>query len=314
MSTDFVPIRLKTLEPEIPLGFTVYIKLPSRYIKYIQSGDEFDTARYKRLKKQKVRKLYIVSSDEENYQKFLNAKLDAAINDDNMASDERANLVTSIASDALENLASGDTSAAAIEQIENTGRNMTDIINKDPNVLKELFSAEKDDDITVSSAINTSSLAVRVAKLLAFDKGLLQSIGTGSLLRDISIPKMDKRALELYTLPYEDFSEDDWKLYKTHPTKSVEMLGSMSGINAQIKDIVGNHEEKKNGNGFPKGAPQLTMQSEIVALCSLFDRYVTCLNYSAADSLEKIKNEEKTSYDKKYVKMLEDVLLSIDMI
>jgi HD-GYP domain-containing protein (c-di-GMP phosphodiesterase class II) len=299
-----------------PMIFDIYILLKQRgkFIHYIREGDEFESERYNRLKDMKIKQLFIKSDDEDKYQAYIDKKLDAAINDDNISTDERAEIITQVTSEAIEHLRVDPTSEKAFKEIDRAGKSMVEVIKKRPEVLKSLFNADNDDDITLTSAINTCTLCIRIGRLLGFDDGLLETMGTGALLRDIGVQGMEEKDKDLFKKPYADFTDDDWTIYKQHPGMSVEMLKKIENenITTLVINIVQNHEEKPNGKGFPSGTNQLTIQDQLVSLVSTYDRNVTCLGMSARDSVIEILREG--AYEKKHVNMLQQVLFSIGAI
>ncbi|MDA8791618.1 hypothetical protein N9N67_00150 [Bacteriovoracaceae bacterium] len=313
---DYVPVRLKTLRKGEPVIFSIYILLKQRgkFIHYIREGDEFEAERYDRLKEMKIKQLFISSADEDKYQAYIDKKLDSAINDDKMSTTERAEIITQVTSEAIEHLRVDPTSEKAFAEIDRAGKSMVEVIKKRPEVLKSLFNSENDDDITLTSAINTCTLCIRIGRLLGFDDGLLETMGTGALLRDIAVQSFEEKDKALFTKPYADFTDADWEVYKTHPETSVGMLSKVEteNITSMVISIVRNHEEKPNGKGFPTGTNQLTIQDSLVSLVSTYDRNVTCLGMAARDSIIEILRDG--AYEKKHVNMLQQVLFSIGAI
>ena len=95
---NYVPIRLSTLRPKVDFGFDIYLKLTSKYIMYIRSGDDIELDRLKQLKSKKVRQMFIADSDEEKYQNFLDFSLSAAATDPNLSAEDKAETASGVAS------------------------------------------------------------------------------------------------------------------------------------------------------------------------------------------------------------------------
>ena len=316
--SSYVPIRLRTIRQNENLGFSVFVFIShkEKYIRYINEGDEFDGDRYKKFKDKKVKKLYILSDDESKYQAFVDRKLNAAIDDDSLSNDERAEILTAVTTEALEKFKEDPESKEAFDEVDKAGRSMVEVITKRPGVLKSLLSADAEDDISVSSAMNCCTLAIRIGKLLSFEKGLLESVGSAALLRDISYKDYSEEEKKVFAKPYGEITDAEWEWYKDHPNKSVEILKKIDSENltSQVVDIVKSHEEKNNGLGFPNKVGSLTMQSEIVSLCSHYDRYVTWQGKEPTEALQILANEDAKLYNPKYTEMLGKVLFSLGMI
>ena len=57
MST-LLPVRTKTLKPNIQLGFDLYIQLPTKLVRFAHANDDVPNFRFDRLNEKKVRKLF----------------------------------------------------------------------------------------------------------------------------------------------------------------------------------------------------------------------------------------------------------------
>lgn len=89
---NYLSIRLNTLKPDISLGFDLFIKLPSKYIHYINSNDSIDTDVIDRLKTKKVRKVYIKDIEEDLYLDYLDRCLNDSFNDKNLTAQKKTSL------------------------------------------------------------------------------------------------------------------------------------------------------------------------------------------------------------------------------
>ena len=108
MATDqsltFMPVRLNTLNSNIPISFNLYIQLPHKYLLYVKDGDNVEESRIKGLKKKKVRKLFISDEDEEKYQSFLDKCLSGTLDDETISTEEKAQVVVNVAGEGAENV------------------------------------------------------------------------------------------------------------------------------------------------------------------------------------------------------------------
>ena len=96
----YVPVRLTTLKSQIPFTFDVYVKLPHKYLLYVRKGDDIESESKKRLKKKKVKKLYIEDADEEAYQTYLDKCLESYMEDPNATTEDKASFGAGVAENA----------------------------------------------------------------------------------------------------------------------------------------------------------------------------------------------------------------------
>ncbi|MEE2744743.1 MAG: HD domain-containing phosphohydrolase [Bdellovibrionota bacterium] len=95
-----------------------------------------------------------------------------------------------------------------------------------------------------------------------------------SILQDAGL--QDERLAKVCHLESEEFkglSEAEKKIVIEHPSKAVEILDSLDGMDQDIKDIVMQHHERPNGKGFPWGLKD----NELNPLSNL---YIICHEYA----------------------------------
>ncbi|MEC7182065.1 MAG: HD domain-containing phosphohydrolase, partial [Bdellovibrionota bacterium] len=165
-----------------------------------------------------------------------------------------------------------------------------------------------EEDVTLQTAVNTSSLAVRMAQLKGMSEEEIEAISTGALLRDVGITKMDKKYQELFSKPLETFTNIELKIYKTHPQLGVKVLEELETVPQEVLSIVHTHEEKLSGMGFPRGIKKLSPSEEIVSLCSSYDRLVTCLDGDPKEAIKTIGIDELGNYNLDNITFLKKML------
>jgi HD-GYP domain-containing protein (c-di-GMP phosphodiesterase class II) len=294
---DFVPIRLSTLKPGVDLPFDIYIKLKTRYLMYMKGGDDINESRIDNLKTKKIKQLFINCADELRYQGFLDDSLLRAATSNDMSASEKADVATGVASAAIEDMKDDPHSQASYRMAQRAAKGIVQIICKNSDVLKNIFARESDQDLSVKHAVNVSSLSIAMGQAMGLDDEKLENIGIAGLLHDIGQTKMSEDAQLLFEKKYEDFTQDDWKLYKPHPSLGCELLKDKPYVNAEILEMILNHEERKSGTGFPRGVRITSLSQEIVALCSLYDRHVTYLKKPHKQTIKDMMIDELGNFD-----------------
>lgn len=305
---EYVPIRVTTLKPGVDLPFDIYIKLKTKYLLYFNGGDDINEGRILKLRDKKVKQLFINSADELKYQQFLDDSLLRAATSDDMSSQEKADVASGVASAAVEDMQEDPNSQASYRMAQRAAKGIVQIICKNSDVLKNIFARESDQDLSVKHAVNVSSLSIALAQAMGLEEEKLEDIGIAGLLHDIGQTKMSEEAQVLFEKPYEDFSQEDWKLYKPHPEIGCQILKDKPYVNAEILEMILNHEERKSGTGFPRGVKLTSLSQEIVALCSLYDRNVTYLKKSHKQTIKDMMIDELGNFNFELINKFKEVL------
>ena len=311
--SDYVPIRLTTLRGQVAFKFNIYIPVQNKYILYVRSGDDIQQDRLSHLRKKKVRQLFIDSDDETHYQNYLDEGLNAAINDDKMTKDDKAGVVTGMASGAVDLMQKEPDSIAAYKMTEKAASGLCQVLSKDPEVLKHIFkrSAESDKaDVRSRHGVNVASLSVALATAMRAKTQEISDIGVAGLLHDIGLDKIPVEKQALLCTPYDQFTKEDWDAYQQHPTLGADMLNNKEHINANILYLIKVHEERKSGQGFPKGLKKMNPLEESLALTCWYDRLVTCLGWTHKAAFENLKIDQLGNFDMGILNKFKSVLES----
>jgi putative two-component system response regulator len=107
-------------------------------------------------------------------------------------------------------------------------------------------------------------------------------------------------------------TEDEWKIMRMHPQYAFEMLAPIAYLRPSL-DIPGNHHEKWDGTGYPRGlkGEQIPMAARIFTVVDVYDALTSDRPYRKAWSKEKaiqyILDEKGKFFDPRVV----DVFMSM---
>lgn len=289
---NYLPVRLKTLNNPVPLGFKVYVKLPHKYLAYCSEEYSIEPERLNRLKKSKVKKLWILDSDELKYQNYLENTLNAIANSDEVSGEQKAEFATGIGGDAAEKVFEKPESRESYQAAQNAAKGLVEILSKNDDVLSHIFNRENSEgddqiaEIMQSHAVNTSSLAVRFASYQKIDPSELESIGVAGLYHDSGFVNYEKDEQAWFLKPVSELSVAEYGKYKEHPIIATELLQDKDYATKEVIDLIATHEERISGEGFPNKLSSLTETQELLALCAAFDREVTCMKKDTAEVVQ----------------------------
>jgi HD-GYP domain-containing protein (c-di-GMP phosphodiesterase class II) len=100
---------------------------------------------------------------------------------------------------------------------------------------------------------------------------------------------------------------------KGHAELGSELVRQL-GFSAQVARLVLNHHERLDGSGYPRGlgAPDLDIETRILAVCDVFDALLSKRVYRPAWALDEalalLSKESGTSFDPACVEALQRVI------
>ena len=108
-------------------------------------------------------------------------------------------------------------------------------------------------------------------------------------------------------------TDEEFDEIKKHPEVGSELVREL-GFSKQVAALVLDHHERLDGSGYPRGlgAPDLDIETRILALCDVFDALLSNRVYRDAwtleDALDHVSKESGTKFDPACVDALERVI------
>jgi HD-GYP domain-containing protein (c-di-GMP phosphodiesterase class II) len=165
--------------------------------------------------------------------------------------------------------------------------------------------AEKDVS-TEEHTRRVAALAVDVGERLGLSASRLRVLATGALLHDIGKLSIADSILRKPG-PLDD---DEYAEIKLHPERGRDLLTELGGFDDDVKRLVLSHHERLDGSGYPYGlrAPDLDLETRILAVCDVYDALVSSRVYRAAwsqsEAIELLGRESGVDFDQKCVAAL----------
>ena len=315
----YVPIRITTLRKKACFQFDIYLKLPSKYLLYFRGGDEIDHDRILSLKKKKVRQLFISEEAEKQYQQHLDEALNAAVNSPDMAIEEKASIVESAASSAVEGMQDDPHSQANYNECKKAAKAIIEVVGQTPEVLRELLGKKEapdsgeDNDLqeaSLQNSIMVSTLSTTLANVCELKREQIHNIGIAALVHDLGMINVSEETQKLMFTDMKQWPPAKVDEYKKHPQFGAELLSDKPYANPEILELIYSHEENKSGSGFPKGLKDLTESQEILSLCCNFSYRVQYLKQDKKEAVKAIQTQEIGKYDLNLINKFKDLVKS----
>lgn len=272
---NYRPIRAATFIAGKSSFFDLYVKIhDGRYVKILQANDVFSPERLKAYLAKGVQQFYIRLEAQEHYLKYCD-KLTAALLKTTSASEEvRVSQTLNQGQETLSYLRNNGVNEKLLQYSERFAQNLATLVQQINFPENTMLTKFLSDIASHEHGVSTSILASMLAKSLNFEaEKSVHIVGLASLLHDIALVDMDEKFRKE---DEQKFSPDELKLYQQHPTKSVEMLKAMKGIEPGVLQAIEQHHERRNRGGFPNrlGSNQINRIAEFVGISEEFLRLV----------------------------------------
>ncbi len=178
-----------------------------------------------------------------------------------------------------------------------------------PTVRALLVRLGDKDEYTAEHTRGVALRAVQVGEELGLAPVRLRELAIGGLVHDVgklSVPN------EILQKPGA-LTDEEYDVIKRHPELGSELVRQL-GFSAQVARLVLDHHERLDGSGYPRGlgAPDLDIETRILAVCDVFDALLSKRVYRPAWALDKalelLSKQSGTGFDPACVEALERVI------
>jgi putative nucleotidyltransferase with HDIG domain len=178
-----------------------------------------------------------------------------------------------------------------------------------PTVRALLVRLAHKDDYTAEHTRGVALRAVQVGEELGLAPVRLRELAIGGLLHDVGKLAVPNEILQKPGA----LTDDEFDVIKRHPEVGGDLVREL-GFSSQVARLVLDHHERLDGSGYPRGlgAPDLDIETRIMAVCDVFDALLSQRVYRDAwkleDALDLITREAGTKFDPACVDALERVI------
>jgi diguanylate cyclase (GGDEF)-like protein/PAS domain S-box-containing protein len=159
-------------------------------------------------------------------------------------------------------------------------------------------------------AHRVSQLCAAIGSALGLSQSEISELRTAGLLHDIGKVALEEEMLS----KAEPLSDKEWLIMKRHPEIGYRILSSVTSY-AQIAEYVLAHQERWDGQGYPKGlsGEEIPFQARIIAVADSYDSMTEERAYgklmSSSAALEEIRCNSGTQFDPRIAQVfLEEVI------
>lgn len=276
--SDFHSIRAADFLSGTRCLFDVFVRLKEdRYVKVLQAGDAFSQDRVMNYLQKGVTNFYILKEMQRNYIGYCDQLSQTLLDKANVPNAVVARQVANFGEEAAKFLSEqgvSEENLLAVKGFAVTTEQMLKRMGPEKNVFLLGFMK---DLTTYEHSVGVTMVASLLLEPLGFERQKsVETVGLACLLHDIGLQKMPEK---LKTEDEREFTDEDLKLYHTHPTVGAEMLREVKGLDSVVLMAVAQHHERRSGNGFPLklGTGAIQKIAEVVGIADEFIRLMARL-------------------------------------
>lgn len=307
---NYVSIRVSTLRGDQQIDFNAYIKINDKMVLYLRRGDSFEGDRLKRLKDKKLRKMFILNEEENNYLSYLQKNIDIAYdNSSNKDIQTRAEIIQGAQQSNTEEVFENPESAELYNHAKDAAGRYVNFIMTNTQALNAIMSLENNDKNIAHHGVTVATLAIALAQKLGItDSKKTQLLTLGAFLHDYGHHNTTLNINQ----PLATMNSEDKALWNKHPAEGAAHVQDKKHFDQNVINIIAQHEETINGAG-PKGLREKEMDplASLVSSANAIDRLITFEGIPKMEAAKKMMLESVGKYPLRHIQLLNDILKGI---
>jgi len=297
--TEYLPVRIGTLRGDIVLNFNLYILVSDRFVHYIKKNDPFEKERLSRLKTKGTKKLFIPLNEEPQYLEYLDQGLEKLISDPAPLAD-KAHLVNENISGLIENPEQTIKTEKEFKRASHQMGKIAEFLTAEKGAIKEITnSVGISNDLHQHCATVTSMSIALADEFKVTNVSHLIDLGLACMLHDIGLAGMEN----LFSKPLDQMTPEEREKYQNHPNTAKELLAGKPFVGPNVANLIADHEEFGDGEGYPNKAKfkKMNLLSQILNFCNAFDRYCRHTGLPLNQAAEQFLKDKDGHFDARLV-------------
>ncbi len=311
MSSEiYFKIRVKSLHPDRPIPFDLFLHINNHYVHYLRAGQVLPKDKLDSFQKKNSDIFFVKETDKPEYKKYVASQL----NDSSLDKKERGTILKESTFSLIEELFENPSMETALEQSKIAVDNIIEFMQSETDAMAELIGLSSHDFYTYNHSLDVCIYSLGLGELVGIkDQTLLQELGRGGLLHDIG-----KKFVRTEIITKKgSLTDEEWNEMKMHPEFGLKILGDYKDATVNIKACVYEHHENFLGNGYPQNlkGEDIHPLARIVAIADTYDALTTKRSYNEpmfpSAALTLMKEKLVGRFDPDLIKAFYEVLFKM---
>jgi len=286
---NYIEISLSILEKfKRPLKFDIYVKRSdTSYTKIFKCEDIVDSARIKSYRDKGVKCFFVEEDSYSIYCLYVEKIGDVlARSVGSFTPTESITFIKELVNFTMhEMMIKHNIDERSVKSAGNVVTACMETLNKNPKGLIKILSLMSNQAYVIKHSISVSMFSVILAKKLGIEsETTISHIGLGGFLHDVGVGQLtfDPEDVEILT---PEQRKEVWR----HPELGRQQLDQIKGLRTEVLQIVSQHHEQPNGQGYPNGllTQNIFMPAKIVSIADNFSSLIVKRSFRDAFSSEK---------------------------
>lgn len=270
----FYRIRVRSIYPDTPTEFNLYVYINNRYVLYLHAGDKLTKEKLKTIESHPSAAFYILEKDFPIYKKYIHSE----VNNEKLDSLQKAVILRESSYALVEELFENPDVHKALDESKEIITSFVSFMEAVPEGMANLISLSSHDFYTYNHSLDVGIYCLGMAKMLNYNTRDLLEIGQGALFHDIG-KRMVSVDIICKSGPLDDV---EWAQMSRHPAFGLKILNEHPGIPDGIKAACFEHHENFLGTGYPQSLKghEIHPYGKMVALADTYDALTTKRSYN----------------------------------
>lgn len=310
MPETYAAIRSSMLVPDRALGVEVYVLISGRPVRWALQGDVLERVRIDKLMAHRIRKVLIRAVDEPVFRTYIEQAFDDTLTKESASTAEKVTATAAASDMAAQDILKKPEDKDAFVRSQIYFERFGSIVASLPGGLSEMISKPYDAETHdhLAHALRVAAISVAVASKL----GLVTKDQDRTAL--VTACYLHDAALESKGVSRQQTRDPQVRQkiagYDQHPLDGARMFQGKEFVNSRVLDIIAQHEETPNGDGFPQKLNKAKMDplAIIVSLVNRFEDYYERHNGKSSAAIADFFKSELGRYELEHLKLLESVV------
>ncbi len=307
--SKFFRIRIRSIFPETPTEFNLYVFINGRHVLYLHAGDKLTTDKLKTLENHPGAAFYIQEKDIPFYKKYIHGE----VNSDRLDPRQKAVILRESSYALVEELYENPDVNKALDESKEVINGFVSFMDAVPEGMAHLISLSSHDFYTYNHSLDVGIYCLGIARAQNYNARDLLEIGQGALFHDVG-----KRMVSVDIIckagPLDDM---EWAQMSRHPQFGLKILNENGNVSDAIKACCFEHHENFLGTGYPQAlkGPDIHPYARMVALADTYDALTTKRSYNKPmmpkDALNFMNQKLMDRFDPELLKAFTSVLFKL---